>query len=344
VLATGASLFALDFAACGHSDGEYISLGWYERDDVLTVIDYLRREDNPHPTSTIALWGRSMGAVSAVFQASRDPGIAGVVLDSPFASLEQVALELVTHAPQQVPGAPSVPPFLVKAALRLVASTVKTRANFDLYKLRPVDAAATCYTPALFGTGSGDTMIRPHHSQQIYDAYKGDKNLVTFDGDHNELRPSFFLDSASIFLKTCMMVPDELLLQIPLDGHGRQITSFRADVGPSGRHGGGAFARPSGDALEEAEAAMVRQAMLASLARASPNPADDATAATLGTEATPEAVMLSHSAVSVETHAPSTHGRFNDVSGGQMPRVSGVEEDAEEQMMLAQAIQLSLQD
>ena len=59
---------------------------------------------------------------------------------------------------------------------------VKTRANFDLYKLRPVDAAATCYTPVLFGTGEGDTLIRPHHSQQIYDAYKGDKNLVTFDG------------------------------------------------------------------------------------------------------------------------------------------------------------------
>ena len=70
VLATGASLFAIDFAACGHSEGEYISLGWYERDDVQTVIDYLRRENNAHPTSTIALWGRSMGAVSAVFQAA----------------------------------------------------------------------------------------------------------------------------------------------------------------------------------------------------------------------------------------------------------------------------------
>ena len=58
----------------------YISLGWYERDDVQTVIDYLRRENNAHPTSTIALWGRSMGAVSAVFQAARDPGIAGVTL------------------------------------------------------------------------------------------------------------------------------------------------------------------------------------------------------------------------------------------------------------------------
>ena len=70
MLATGASLFAIDFAACGHSEGEYISLGWYERDDVQTVIDYLRRENNAHPTSTIALWGRSMGAVSAVFQAA----------------------------------------------------------------------------------------------------------------------------------------------------------------------------------------------------------------------------------------------------------------------------------
>ena len=73
MLATGASLFAIDFAACGHSEGEYISLGWYERDDVQTVIDYLRRENNAHPTSTIALWGRSMGAVSAVFQAAPNP-------------------------------------------------------------------------------------------------------------------------------------------------------------------------------------------------------------------------------------------------------------------------------
>ena len=40
--------------------------------------------------------------------------------------------------------------------------------------------------------------MRPHHSQSIYNAYKGDKNLVTFDGDHNELRPAFFLDSVRV--------------------------------------------------------------------------------------------------------------------------------------------------
>lgn len=355
VLATGASLFAIDFAACGHSDGEYISLGWYERDDVQTVIDYLRRENNPHPTSTIALWGRSMGAVSAVFQAARDPGIAGIVLDSPFASLEQVAVELVTNAPEQVPGAPSVPPFLVKAALRLVASTVKTRANFDLYKLRPVDAAATCYTPALFGTGDGDIMVRPHHSQSIYNAYKGDKNLVTFDGDHNELRPSFFLDSASIFLKTCLMAPDHLQLEIPLDSHGRQMASIRPSRGPSGRLAGGVqHVRPQQDprdALEEAEEAMLNQALLASLQVSSaPAPASAAPAAApAGAPAAAPAAEPAGAPAAASARAPAAAPAGAPTSllaspATQRALAAGYDEEDEEQLMLAQAIQLSLQD
>jgi len=359
VLATGASLFAIDFAACGHSDGEYISLGWYERDDVQTVIDYLRRENNPHPTSTIALWGRSMGAVSAVFQAARDPGIAGIVLDSPFASLEQVAVELVTNAPEQVPGAPSVPPFLVKAALRLVASTVKTRANFDLYKLRPVDAAATCYTPALFGTGDGDIMVRPHHSQSIYNAYKGDKNLVTFDGDHNELRPSFFLDSASIFLKTCLMAPDHLQLEIPLDSHGRQMASIRPSRGPSGRLAGGVqHVRPQQDprdALEEAEEAMLNQALLASLQVSSaPAPASAAPAAApAGAPAAAPAAEPAGAPAAASARAPAAAPAAAPAGAPtsllaspatQRALAAGYDEEDEEQLMLAQAIQLSLQD
>jgi len=86
VLALGAALFSFDFAGCGHSEGEYISLGFFERDDVQTMIEWLREYAG---VGAIALWGRSMGASSAVMQAARDPSIAGLVLDSPFASLEQ---------------------------------------------------------------------------------------------------------------------------------------------------------------------------------------------------------------------------------------------------------------
>ena len=47
-------MFAFDFSGSGLSDGEYISLGWYEREDVKTVTEFLR---NSGTVSTIALWG-----------------------------------------------------------------------------------------------------------------------------------------------------------------------------------------------------------------------------------------------------------------------------------------------
>lgn len=46
LLPMNVTLFAFDFAGCGRSEGEYISLGWYEREDVECVIEYLRSSVN----------------------------------------------------------------------------------------------------------------------------------------------------------------------------------------------------------------------------------------------------------------------------------------------------------
>jgi len=91
LLPSNMTVFCFDFSACGLSEGEYISLGWYERDDVEVIIDYLR---NTGKTSFIGLWGRSMGAVTSLMHADRDPTIAGMVLDSPFSDLRLLAEEL----------------------------------------------------------------------------------------------------------------------------------------------------------------------------------------------------------------------------------------------------------
>lgn len=84
-------LFCFDFAGSGISEGEYISLGWFERDDLATCIEHLRSTGR---VTRIALWGRSMGAFTAILHADRDPSIAGLVLDSPFVSLRDLATEL----------------------------------------------------------------------------------------------------------------------------------------------------------------------------------------------------------------------------------------------------------
>jgi pimeloyl-ACP methyl ester carboxylesterase len=37
------NLFVLDFAGCGLSEGEFISLGWHEKDQVGMIVDFLEK-------------------------------------------------------------------------------------------------------------------------------------------------------------------------------------------------------------------------------------------------------------------------------------------------------------
>ena len=56
-LSSGMTVFALDFAGSGKSGGDWVSLGYFERDDLATVVGHLRECGT---VSTIGLWGRSM--------------------------------------------------------------------------------------------------------------------------------------------------------------------------------------------------------------------------------------------------------------------------------------------
>ena len=76
VLSLGATLCAFDCSGSGMSDGEYVSLGFWERDDLGSVVEHLRASGD---VGAIALWGRSMGAATALLHGDRDPGIAAMV-------------------------------------------------------------------------------------------------------------------------------------------------------------------------------------------------------------------------------------------------------------------------
>ena len=69
LLSLGISVFAFDFAGSGKSDGDYVSLGYFEQEDLACVVKHLRSLDIG-PTvsiSKIAAWGRSMGAATCEF-------------------------------------------------------------------------------------------------------------------------------------------------------------------------------------------------------------------------------------------------------------------------------------
>ena len=183
------TVFAFDFSGCGKSQGDYISLGWYEREDVESVIEYLRKTNK---VSTIGLWGRSMGAVTAIMYGDRDPSIAGMVLDSAFASLKELIEELVKERV-------NLPNFILNQATKLVKSTIMKKAKFNLDEIEPKKYAVRCFIPALFCHAKDDTFVDKHHCKDLSEVYAGDKNVIYVDGNHNSSRPRYFRDSAAIF-------------------------------------------------------------------------------------------------------------------------------------------------
>ncbi|CAM9680970.1 unnamed protein product, partial [Choristocarpus tenellus] len=229
-LGLGVTLVAFDFAGSGLSEGDHVSLGFYERDDLKAVIDYLRMSGK---IGAIALWGRSMGAATALLHGDRDPSIAALVLDSAFTDLAQLAEEMVEKGRE---AGLVVPGFVVKLVLRMIRGTVSKTAGFNIKDLCPIAHADRTYIPALFVAGKDDDFIRPHHSQQIHDAYAGDKNSIVVEGDHNSPRPRFLYDSVYIFLQNYLMVPTEW----GLEGGNARIGEppWSSDLPPSLGEGG----------------------------------------------------------------------------------------------------------
>lgn len=203
LLPMGIDVFALDFGGSGLSEGEHVSLGAREKTDVAAVIEHLRTNVRGGRVGKIGLWGTSMGAVTALLAANEDPSIAGIVLDSPFASLRDLMAELVEKwTAGSVIG---VPRAATKMAAGWMRSSIKSRASFDIDELEIERVANATFCPALFAHGDEDDFIDKAHSARLREKYAGDsKPLLVFDGDHNSPRPAAFFDDVELFFRQTM--------------------------------------------------------------------------------------------------------------------------------------------
>jgi len=156
--------------------------------------------DHPQPQSN-----------SYLMHGDRDPSIACMILDSPFADLTQLAEEMVEKGREQ---GINVPNFIVSVAIRMIRGSVKKQANFDIRQISPIAHSDKCFIPALFVAGEHDDFINKRHSEAIHARYAGDKNLIVVEGDHNSPRPKFMFDSVSIFLQTCLQIPNAWALKV----------------------------------------------------------------------------------------------------------------------------------
>lgn len=188
----GMGLCVFDFSGCGKSEGEYSTLGWREQDDVETLVHILLQR---YKATKITLWGRSMGAVTALFYAKRHSMfVSSMVLDSPFSDIKVMVQDIV-YENYKIPGA------LVNPILSFLSSTIKKKVNFDILELKPVEFAKTCSVPCLFIIGEHDRLVFPKRVKQIFDAYKGkQKTIVVSEGDHASSREEAVVDQCYEFI------------------------------------------------------------------------------------------------------------------------------------------------
>jgi fermentation-respiration switch protein FrsA (DUF1100 family) len=82
----GYNVLLFDFRAHGESDGKATSLVYYEREDLLAAIAYLRGRGIPQ----VGLMGFSMGAAVALATAPLSDAVRAVIADSGFAELRTI--------------------------------------------------------------------------------------------------------------------------------------------------------------------------------------------------------------------------------------------------------------
>jgi pimeloyl-ACP methyl ester carboxylesterase len=193
---------SFDFSGSGQSEGDNVSLGHYEKDDLSSVVDYVRASGR---FSAISLWGFSMGAVTAILYASGNPDIASLFLDSPFSDLEKLLPEIAKH--HIGVGLPDV---ITKKVIKGVRKAVlkPKRGGFDLTLVRPLEAIKAVYCPVFFVHGKRDTLIHPYHSRVLCAAAAEagcSAFFLEFSGDHNSERPLSVLDQGVTFTSRCLL-------------------------------------------------------------------------------------------------------------------------------------------
>lgn len=140
----GFAELAFDLRGYGESPPAPLSQGYYEYRDVLGAVDFLRTGAPPYPElgrpRIIAGWGMSMGAISLVEAAVREPAIAAIVADSMETEIAPIVAREVTVRKGGLPQ-PFVPGAFV---------TYWALYGVNFYAIRPVDLVAHLAPRPLF--------------------------------------------------------------------------------------------------------------------------------------------------------------------------------------------------
>jgi alpha-beta hydrolase superfamily lysophospholipase len=204
LLRAGYSVVMMDARGHGASEGPTATYGWLERNDTRAIIDALPRPLSPaqiqmsmplttpislqprpgavppaanyRPIHIFAL-GESMGAGIALQSAAADPRIEAVVAEASFADLREASYDYAGLRKSPLLGKTLFAPFSWTLLYR-----GEKAAGFPLAEISPMKAVAARAFPVLLICDEKDEALPCRHSQMIYVAARGPKDLWRVPG------------------------------------------------------------------------------------------------------------------------------------------------------------------
>lgn len=174
LLRAGYGVVMMDAREQGASDGTLATFGWKERWDTKAVIDAVYASEEPRNVFEL---GESMGAAIALQSAAVDPRIRAVVAEASFSSLLNVSYD---YAGLDV--SPLLGETLFRPATYFALRSVEKQGGFRVEDVSPERAVAERPFPVLLICGTRDRTIPCRHSEEIYRAAIGPKQLWVVPG------------------------------------------------------------------------------------------------------------------------------------------------------------------
>jgi alpha-beta hydrolase superfamily lysophospholipase len=188
LLRDGYSLVMMDARAQGASGGPVATYGWKERNDTRAIVTSLYAHDS---VGCLFALGESMGAAIALQSAAIEPRIAAVVAESSFSNLLQVSYDYAGF---------HISPWLGKTiffpADWMAVRVMEQEGGFRAEDVSPEEAVARRAFPVLLICDGNDHTIPCRHTEAIYRAAKGPKQLwivprAVHTGAFGEARKAF---------------------------------------------------------------------------------------------------------------------------------------------------------
>ncbi len=173
----GFNVFLYDSRAHGESEGKYCTYGFYEKHDVLKVIDYLMKRKDLR-VGKIGVFGTSMGAAVAIQAATIDPRIRAVVAEASFTDLRTISVDYQRR--------------IIKLPWHFLRNVAMTRsqniARFKAREVSPLKDVQNLRMPILFIHGKLDTFIKHEYSEALFSVANEPKEFLSIKGaNHNDV-------------------------------------------------------------------------------------------------------------------------------------------------------------